>query len=202
MEKEKNEEIETSLKKSLINQERFLLEFIQFERIFKKYKKVIIMSIIVLVSMFALFIIQDSLDFAKKLSSNEAYDKLLKNPNDKEAINILKANSESLYNIYMANQAIKNDDIESLKNIKLDALFEDLISYKIASLKANHNSLQRYALRQSSSLKEYADIQLTFKMIQDGKYEDAKFKLENTPVTSSLNTYYQLLRHYLVTKTK
>lgn len=199
--KENNSGIE-SIKRSLLNQERFLVGFMQSEKIVKKHKMKILSAIIVIVIAIVGLYIKSNMDKNNLIESNQAYSELLKNPNNKEALDILKTNNKKLFNFYQVNMAMKNNNIallESLKN-NLDDSLKDLVSYKLASEKADVQALEDYSLIQQSSLKEFAILQIVYKFIKEGKYEKAKESLANISVTSSINEYAVVLNHFLITK--
>lgn len=199
--KENNSGIE-SIKRSLLNQERFLVGFMQSEKIIRKHKMKILSAIIVIVIAIVGLYIKSNMDKNNLIESNQAYSELLKNPNNKEALDVLKTNNKKLFNFYQVNMAMKNNNIallESLKN-NLDDSLKDLVSYKLASEKADVQALEDYSLIQQSSLKEFAILQIVYKFIKEGKYEKAKESLANISVTSSINEYAVVLNHFLITK--
>lgn len=199
--KENNSGIE-SIKRSLLNQEKFLFGFMQSERIVKKHKMKILSVVIVIVIAIVGLYVKSHMDTNNLIESNQAYSQLLKNPNDKEALDILKTKNKKLFNFYQVNMAMKNNNIallESLKN-SLDDSLKDLVSYKLVSEKADVQALEDYSLIQQSSLKEFAILQIVYKFIKEGKYEKAKESLANISVTSSINEYAVVLNHFLITK--
>ncbi len=196
------EKKDISIKESLINQERFLLGFVQIEKIYKKHKMKIIFIIIALIAGLIGYKIKGSMDESNLIASNKAYNLLLKNPDDKESLEILKSKNEKLYNIYQVSMALKTNDINELNLLKTNAEdnFKDIINYRLASIKEDTALLEAYSLKQGSLLKEFAMLQLVYKLIEEGKYQDAKDKLVNISATSKLNQYAQILNHFLITK--
>ena len=196
------EKKDISIKESLINQEKFLLGFVQSEKIFRKHKMKIIFIIIALIAGVIGYKIKSNMDENNLIASNKAYGLLLKNPDDKKSLEILKNTNEKLYTAYQVSLALQKDDVNELLLLRenADENFKNLIDYKIASLREDAKLLEAYSLKQGSSLKEFAILQLIYKLIEQGKYQDAKDKLVNISATSNLNQYAQILNHFLVTK--
>jgi predicted negative regulator of RcsB-dependent stress response len=191
-----------SIKESLINQEKFLIGFVQAEKIYKKHKIKIILIVIALIGSVIGYKVNSNINENNLIESNKAYSILLKNPNDKKSLDILKNKNEKLYNLYQVNVAIKNNNVKKLISLKanIDDNFKNIIDYKIASIKKDTKLLESYSLKQNSSLKEFAVLQLVYKLIEEKKYQDAKDKLVNISTTSKLNQYAQILNHFLITK--
>lgn len=196
------EKKDISIKESLINQEKFLLGFVQSEKIFRKHKMKIIFIIIALIAGVIGYKIKGSMDENNLIESNKAYGLLLKSPDDKKSLDILKNTNKTLYTAYQVSLALQKDDVNELLLLRenADENFKNLIDYKIASLREDAKLLEAYSLKQGSSLKEFAILQLIYKLIEQGKYQDAKDKLVNISATSNLNQYAQILNHFLVTK--
>ena len=196
------EKKDISIKESFINQERFLLGFVQGEKIYKKHKMKIIFIIIALIAGVIGYKVKANMDNNNLIDSNKAYASLLKNPDDKKSLEILKSKNEKLYTAYQVSLALQKDDVNELLLLKenADENFKNILDYRIASINQDAKLLEAYSLKQDSSLKEFAILQLIYKLIEDGKYQDAKDKLVNISATSNLNQYAQILHHFLITK--
>ena len=166
---EENKEV--SIKESFINQERFLIGFVQAEKIYSKHKIKILFIIIALIGGFIGYKVNKSMNEDNLIESNKAYGILLENPNDRKSIEILKSKNSKLYNIYQVNMALKNDDMSKLIALKenADDNFKNIIDYKIASMKEDVALLESYSLKQNASLKEFAILQLVYKLIEEKK---------------------------------
>ena len=197
---EENKEV--SIKESFINQEKFLISFVQAEKIYKKHKIKIIIIIIALIGGLIGYKVNSNINDNNLIESNKAYAMLLENPNDNKSLEVLKSTNEKLYNLYQVNLAMNNNDTNKLSLLKAntDDNLKNIIDYKIASIKEDEALLESYSLKQNSSLKEFAVLQLIFKLIEEEKYQDAKDKLVNISATSKLAQYAQILNHFLVTK--
>ena len=79
------EKKDISIKESFINQERFLLGFVQGEKIYKKHKMKIIFIIIALIAGVIGYKVKANMDNNNLIDSNKAYASLLKNPDDKKS---------------------------------------------------------------------------------------------------------------------
>ena len=192
-----------AIKEELSAEEQFLESAIKSERFLKKYKK----PIIAIISAIAIAIISYNVyDFLKERNikiANEAYLKLLKNPNDKEALNTLKSKSPNLYMAFLFYEAIQKNSIEAFEKI-LDSLkdpfLKDLAIYQIAALKADVKSLDDYALKDKSILKDFALLDEGYLLLKKGEIKKGKEKLSQIPITSPLQSLIRNLNHYGVFK--
>ena len=199
---EEKHNLTDDIKQSFDNQEKFLLGFIQSEKIFKKYKVYIISLIALIIVGIIALIVSNNMKENDLIASNQAYANLLENPDDQIALKILETKNNNLFKIYQATLALNSNDIQFLEKAKtsLDKNFQDILEYKIANLKDGIKALENYSLKQDASLKEFAILQIAHKLIKEKKFIEAKDKLANIAVTSSLNSYAQLLKHFLSTK--
>lgn len=185
------------IKDELSNEEKLLESVIKVEKFYKKHRAKIISLLVLLILGGGGYGIY-SLKIAHDLKiSNEAYQKLLKNPQDKEALQTLKEKNEKLYNLYLYQQAIKNKNIKVLEKVAKsnDPILSDLAKYHIAVMKKDYKLLDQYAVNSNAILQEFAILDESYLLFRKKDIQKARKKLnkiENSPAAP----YALLLGHY------
>ena len=181
-----------SIKEEIGAEEQFLESVIKGERFYKKYKKQILASVVFVVLFSVGYV---GYDFIKQRSlkvSNEAYEKLLKTPSDKDALNILKDKNPKLYDVFLFQEAVKKNSIQELENLSKndsDELLSDLSKYQLGQLK-NSKVVQSKLLNGFSLLEEGFDL------LKEGKITEAKLKFAQIDSNSPLSKIVKNLEHY------
>ncbi len=181
-----------SIKEEIGAEEQFLESVIKGERFYKKYKKQILASVVFVVLFSVGYV---GYDFIKQRSlkvSNEAYEKLLKTPSDKDAMNILKDKNPKLYDVFLFQEAVKKNSIQELENLSKndsDELLSDLSKYQLGQLK-NSKVVQSKLLNGFSLLEEGFDL------LKEGKITEAKLKFAQIDSNSPLSKIVKNLEHY------
>ena len=184
------------VKEELSSQEKFLESFVKGERFFKKYKTLIIAFIVIAVIGTIGIIIKSNIDESNKLEANLAFNKVLKNSNDKEALDVLKAKNEKLYEIALFIQAKKDN-----KSVEINVPYlKELAKYEDALINKNIEELNTLSMQNDFLLKEFAIFNKALILSNEGKYEEAKTTLKLVPETSKAFELANLLNHYLLTK--
>jgi hypothetical protein len=184
------------VKEELNSQEKFLESFVKGERFYKKYRTLIFASIAVIVIGSIGFVIKKNVDESNKLEANLAFNKVLQNNNDKEALELLKNKNEKLYEVALFLQG-KNEN--KAVNINIPVL-KELAQYKVALSNKNIDELSNLSMQGDFLLKEFALFNKALLLSNEGKYEDAKTVLKLIPQTSKAFELANLLNHYLLTK--
>ncbi len=183
------------------NEEKFLTAFVKTEKFVKKYKILFISvasaAILGIVGYQAYSYYQQY----RIAAANEAYLKLMKNPNDKEALALLKEKSTPLYDAFVFQVALKNGD-----KVGLDAatgsknkVIADMATYESALAAANVDKLSAYAANKDSFYKDLALFVVANKYIEKGDYKKARETLNKIPASSELKEYSNYLFHSIVT---
>jgi hypothetical protein len=187
------------VKEGLTTEEQFLTGFIKTEKIIKKYKILLIGSVVaVLVGVGGY---EGYVFYSEKRveAANEALVKLLKNPSDKEAAEQLKSKSQKLYEAYLYLDAVQKDDQAALKKSSSSVgLLGDLASYQLASISANETALKTYALSKESVMKDFANYLLAYKSVEKSDIKTAKEYLAKIPASSNLKEQANYLEHLLI----
>lgn len=184
------------VKDELSNEEKFLESFVKIERFYKKYK-LIILSLITLLAVSSIaYFVKKNIDESNKIEANIAFNKLLSNPKDKEALDVLKNKNKNLYDIMIYIQAKKEN-----KNAEISVPYlKQLASYEEALKNKNISALEKVSLESNFLLKEFALFHKALLLTNDGKYKEAKKVLSEIPKDSKANELANLLNHFLLTK--
>ena len=120
----------TEIKKEIDAQEQFLESMIKGERFFKKYKTLLIVvcaaAIVAAVGFYASKILNDN----RVEEANLAYSKLILNPNDANALSVLKEKEPNMYALFSLGQMLDKNDtngISELANLQINPLVKDII---------------------------------------------------------------------------
>jgi len=190
-----------AVKEELNTEEQFLESLIRAERFFKKYKKQFIALAAVLIVLFVGYSIKTYIDESNLKAANIAYLKLLKNPDDKASISTLKEKNINLYYAYELQTATKKGDIKTLQNIAKEAkgsYIADLAFYQSSSLKGDKKSIESYLSSSNPGLlKNFALLLDAYKLLSQGKEDEAKIKLSSIEVDSPLKNIANNLENYI-----
>ncbi|XPV68212.1 MAG: tetratricopeptide repeat protein [Halarcobacter sp.] len=180
------------VKDELSSEEKFLESFVKVERFYKKNKLIVLLAIVIIVSIVAGTYIAKSIQANQKYEANIAFNKVLENPKDAQALKTLKENDEKLYDLakYIQDKNY-NTNIKYLK---------ELVEYKKALEKNNIEKLNTLSMQNDFLLKDFAIFNKALILTNEGKYEDAKTALRLIPESSKVNDLANVLKHYLVTK--
>lgn len=186
-----------AVKEELSTEEQFLESVIKVESFYKKNKKIIISLLAAAAAALLSYFVYSYMQISNLKSSNQAYLTLLKNPNDKNAIDALKSNNAPLYNLYLFQNAVKSNNPQELEKIKgqmTDPILKDLANYQDIAL--SNGSFSNYAMGQNALLKNLAIIEEGYKLLKEGKKAEAEQKFSQIPAGSSLQGIVDSLSHY------
>ena len=186
------------IKEELSNEEKFLESMIKAENFYKKYKKAIKIGVVALVLAVAAYLGYEWKVNADLRASNEAFERLMQNPQDKEALETLKAKNEKLYMLYLYKQALSKKDVKALEEIARSGLpvLSDLAEYHAAAIKKEEPKLYSYGLKKSAIMKEMALLDDGYLNMKERKIEVAKERMEGIPQESAAYPFAKLLAHY------
>jgi predicted negative regulator of RcsB-dependent stress response len=184
------------LKEEITKEEKLFEEFVKLERFYKKNKKTII-GIIGVVFIFLLgwgiyeWKIQSDLE-----ASNEAFIRLLSNPEDKNSLEILKNKNSTLFEIYNFLKAKQDKNMTNLKISSKLPVIEDIIQYEQGVEKEDKISLKNYSFKEDALYKDFAIITEAYLLFKDNEIKKAKNELGRIEITSPLYPYAKMLLHY------
>ncbi|ADG92074.1 conserved hypothetical protein [Arcobacter nitrofigilis DSM 7299] len=183
------------VKEGLNSEEKFLESFVRVERIFKKYKLIIISAIVIIVLAIIAISLTSYFKEQNTIKANIIFQELLKNPNDEKALETLKGLNSNLYDIILYSQR------DTKKDISINAkFFKELYAYEKAMKEQNVNKLGDLSMENDFLLKEFAIFNKALILAENGKYKESKDALKLIPETSKVKDLVALLNHYLITK--
>jgi len=178
------------VKDELSGDEKILESAFKLERLYKKYKTLIWGVLILILVGVGGNIAWGAYQQNKLDTANQAFLSLQKNPDNKDAVATLKSNNPELYTLYALNQALKNQQVETLKTFEnnKDPLIADIARYHAGALEGKPvDSVYYHDLTVVEEA--YADL-------KTGKKAAAKSKLSLIAEDSPVAKIAQLLKHY------
>ena len=128
------------------------------------------------------------------IKTNQAYNTLLKNPQDKKSIEILKdTNPKLLAILEIKEQMNKNQKVTTKTD---DEILSSLVNYYNASKGGKIEDLSKYGNSKNSLLKDFASLQEGYLFLKDKNKETADVKLSEIPLNSPLINIATALKHY------
>jgi hypothetical protein len=184
------------VKEELSSQEKFLESFVKGERFYKRYKTLIFAAIAIIVLGTIGIVIKKNVDESNKLDANLAFNKVLQNSNDTQALELLKNKNEKLYEVALFLQSKKEN-----KSVEVNIpLLKELSKYQVALANKNIDELNNLSMQGDFLLKEFAIFNKALLLTDEAKYAEAKESLKLIPQTSKAFELANLLNHYLLTK--
>lgn len=182
----------SAVKDEISTEEQFLESLIKGERFFKKYKKIILAFVGIAVLSIIGYGVFTYIHQNKIEKANIAYGTLLKNPKDAQALKSLKSNDERLYNLFLFTQAANADDkeqLEKLSKLKNDSILSDLATYQLQSENGQSDT-------KSELLRGMAFLHAGYKLLLEGKINEAKLQFAQIGANSPLKNIANNLEHY------
>ncbi len=186
------------VKEELNSEEKFFEKAVITEKFVKKYKNLMIASVIGVVILISANIAYDVNKQNTKDAANAALVELMNDSTNAAALTRLESLSPALRDVWVYSQAVVSKDtaaLESLKSSK-DVIISDLASYELAVESKDQAKLESYALKQNSIYKDLANIQSAVIFIQSGNTVKAQEKLSLISIDSSLAQVAASLMHY------
>ncbi|MDD2699235.1 MAG: hypothetical protein PHF17_10575 [Arcobacteraceae bacterium] len=182
------------IKDEISTEEQFFENFFKIEKFYKRYKKVILSSVVLLVVGLIGFTISNIVSEKNLNTSNDAYGKFLANNEDKAALEELKSANEELYNIAVF-QTTKGDIASS--NV---AYVGDLVAYNNAVAKNDLIALDGMIMKQEFLLKDFAVVSKALILIEQKEYKKAKDAISRIDEKSRVLPLSNMIKHFLLTK--
>jgi len=176
----------TQIKQEIGAQEQFLESMIKGERFFRKYKKFMIIAIIVAVIAIIGFYSNKIINDNRIEDANLSYSKLILNPSDTNALSILKEKEPNLYALFSLQQKLDKNEtngISELANLKVNPIVKDII------LSQNGNA-------NNQILSEYSTLLKGFELLKQNKIKEANVEFDKIALDSQLQTLVKNLKHY------
>ncbi len=186
------------VKEELNSEEKFFEKAVITEKFVKKYKNLMIASVIGVVILISGNIAYDINKQNTKDAANEALLELMKDSTSATALTRLESLSPALRDVWVYSQAVVSKDTAALESLKSsnDVIISDLASYESAVDSKDKATLDSYALKQNSIYKDLAHIQSAVLLIESGNTTEAQEKLSLISIDSSLAQVAASLMHY------
>ncbi len=179
------------VKQELSSDEKLLEQAFQLERFFKKYKRLIITAVALILVVFIGYKVNAYIKNKHLEHANSALLTLQKDPKNQKALLELKENNPKLYALYTYSTAVNSADKELLQNVpKENNFLKDVINY--------HKSVLEKNPQDSIYYKNLVLIEKAYLLIQKGKKEEARRVLTRVPRNSQLAPVARLLKHYTI----
>jgi hypothetical protein len=125
--------------------------------------------------------------------ANQAFITLQKDPENTKALQRLKQNNEKLYQLFMVNRQIKQNNLNALLDYDKTKQIRDISSY--------HTKLKTDSLNEYQGLyRDLANLIEGYHLLKQQKFKEAKAKLEAISEDSMLAQNAQRLLHYTAGK--
>ncbi len=185
------------VKEELNSEEKFFERAVVTEKFVKKYKNIIISTVVAVVIIAGVNIAYDMHKQNNIIAVNKALS-LLETTNDKQALLEIKDISPELYDVWRYSKAVTDKDIATLKELENSktVMLSDLAYYEEAQNSQDLKALDSYSLKQGSIYKDLALVQSAIILMNDKKIEKAHAKLAMISQDSSLNKIANALLHY------
>ncbi len=182
-----------AIKEELSAEEQFLESVIKAEGFWKKYKKIVIaLAVILVVGLLAKVLVAYIHD-GNIESSNKAYNALLKDSNDADALATLKSKNPKLYEMYLFKTSMESKDVATLEKVKAtitEPILKDLLLFQIGSIN------KKVVPSESGIAKEFALLEEGYLLLQENKIKEASAKFAQIPANSTLQSLVKNLKHY------
>ncbi len=186
------------VKDELNSEEKFFEKAVMTERFVKKYKNMMIGGVVVVVLFVAGSIFYSFNEKQNIKEANIALAELKQDPTSVSVKSKLKSLSKELYDVWSYSQAMANNDIKALQELKSSKtiIVSDLAKYELASASGDQDKLSDYSMKQDAIYKDLALVQNAILYINAGQTKKAHKELRKVPQSSSLNKVVTALMHY------
>lgn len=177
------------VKTELSGDEKVLESVFKLESLYKKYK-IVIWGVVGAALLF--FVVTTGLSAVRQSkleTANQALLTLQNNPNDTEALSVLKENNPALHEVYIFSQAAKRKDIKRLADISesKNDIIADMSRYTVGAIEKKPVDSKLYT--------ELVYLEEAYIKIKAGDMQEAKSKLALIDGDSSLSMLAKLLEH-------
>jgi hypothetical protein len=186
------------VKEELTSEEKFFEKAVVTEKFVKKYKNVMIGSVVA-ITLFVAGNIAYNINKEHTLeAANQALLKLEANPQDAATLATLKTLSPTLHDVWVYSQAVVAKNVKALENLKNSKalLIGDLSSYEAAQNLQDLHKLENYSEKQNAIYRDLAQVQVAIILMKEKKLDEAHSKLSMISVNSPLAQVSRALMHY------
>ena len=186
------------VKEELNSEEKFFEKAVITEKFVKKYKNLMITTVVAIIIVIVANVVMDSNKTATVEQANQTLATLEANPSDENAAMSMKTLSPKLFDVWSYSQAVVNKDIEAMKKLQNSKamLVSDLASYEVASQSGDASKLNEYSMKQGAIYKDLAVVQSAIILLNKNEIDKAHNELKKVSQDSSLNKIVLALLHY------
>lgn len=186
------------VKEGLTAEEQFFEKAVVTEKFVKKYKNVMIGSVVVIVLVVAGNIIYNTNKVSTLNAVNKTLATLESNPNSKELRDKLASLSPTLNDVWLYSQAVAQNDVKVLDSLEKSKapLIGGLATYEAAQNSQDKAKLEAYAQTQGAIYRDLAQVQLAIILMNENKIADAHEHLNMIGIQSPLAPVAKALMHY------
>ena len=186
------------VKEGLTAEEQFFEKAVVTEKFVKKYKNVMIGSVVVLVLVVAGNIIYNMNRASTLNAVNRTLVALEANPSSKVAQDKLASLSPTLNDVWLYSQAVAHQDLKTLNSLQKSKapLIGGLATYEAAQNSQDKAKLEAYAQTQGAIYRDLAQVQLAIILMNENKIADAHEHLNMIGIQSPLAPVAKALMHY------
>jgi len=177
-------------------EESFLLKLFQLEKTVNKYKYQIIAFFALLIVIAIGYGIKSYINEQNLIKTNEAYNKLLVNPNDKAALNELK-NNKPLFDLYLLHSAKSINELQIVANGS--GIVANIAKYEISALKGDKKSLEDYSMTLNAVYKNLALLNVERLYLKENNHKKA-VEIANQITDTQIQKIANSLLHYGIVK--
>lgn len=187
----------SAIKQELNSEEKFFEKVIHLEYFYKKYKLYIWTALVIVVGFFVTVSILDAAKTARIQEANKAFNALMKDGEDKNALSLLKDKSKPLYELYLFQKAAKESDVKMLNTLTHAKAFAiaDLAQYDYAILSDDQKALEAYT-QKGIYYKDMAMLKVATTLLKQSKFKKAHTLLSAIKQGSPFYEQAKLLSHY------
>ena len=183
------------VKEELNSEEKFFEKAVITEKFVKKYKNMMIASVVAVVLLVVANIAYESNEASKKTAANELLANLVSNPSDAMSSSKLHTLNPELFDAWTYSQASVNKDLTTMKELQNSKtlIVSDLAKYELAK---DTNALDEYASKQDAIFKDLALVQSAVILLNENKVSEAHNQLDKVSKKSPLSKIASALMHY------
>ncbi len=191
-----------SIKEGLNSEEKLFATAVNFEKYYKKYKFIIWGVVAAVIAYFVVSSINASSEKERIAKANAAFSALMANSDDTQALETLKQNSSSLYDLHRFREAMNASDVKTLKELRDSKAFgiADMSKYQYAILSGDQVALEDYVNDKPIYFKDIAILNVAANYIKQSRLGDAKKMLVQVDAQSPFYEQARILMHFGVVK--
>ncbi|MGX3044511.1 hypothetical protein [Helicobacter sp. T3_23-1056] len=197
------------IKSEFQNDEKLLENAFKIERLFKKYKFVLLGIVSIIILWVGFIVASDYVEEKNAKEISQIYDELLVSPQNTILRENLKSKAPKLYDAFVyANLSSQKEErmqeLEGLKESK-NELIAQIAQYELASLKEDKDALNAIYSnaknkKDTDSLKDFAKIQEAYLLFKNNDIAKAREVLKSVSSESSLDSIARQMEHYGIDK--